>query len=123
MATVTHIKQENTNQGLGYKVLTWAGISQANPTGDYADATGWVIASVDWEGTPGATPVFDINPSNNTSSGAITSGGTITQFHATAVGWIGCGNNTIAACKIRPVLTSGGDGTTNITCYVHLVRY
>lgn len=107
------------NQTTNEMTVQWTGITQAAPSGDYVDIGSWLISSVDWEGTPGATPTLQLQGSNATTppAGASTA---LSQYTASATGLIAGNPN---ACRfIRPALSAGGDGTTNISCTVYFVR-
>lgn len=108
------------NVGPNQQTIQWS-ITQAAPNGDFVDVAGWLIASVDWEGTPGgSSPAFTLNGANGASVPSAGGGTAIAAYNASAAGLIAGSPN---ACRwIAPTLATGGDGTTAMTCTVLLVR-
>lgn len=100
-------------------LVQWTGITQAAPNGDWVDIAGWLISSVDWEGTPGAAPALQLQASNGNTFPEATQSA-LTQYSASAAGLIAGSPNAVVG--IRPALASGGDGTTNMSVNVLLVR-
>jgi hypothetical protein len=119
MATIPAVIQSGSEGvGAGSRIITWTGLTTANNAGDYIDVTGWLIASVDWQGVFGAAGNFALNGTNFRVSPPV--GTALSVFTATAVGLIS--PSPLSCALIKPVLASGGDGTTLVNCAVMLVR-
>lgn len=119
MATIPALMQ-SANEGVsaGSRIITWTGLTTANNAGDYMDITGWLIASIDWQGVFGAAGNFTLNGTNFMVSPPV--GSALSVFTATAVGLIAAA--PLSCAMIKPVLVSGGDVNTLVNCAVMLVR-
>lgn len=122
MTTITNTgpnPSDHLGMDTGWRMCEWLDLTNVATQGAFVDVSGWLIASVEWKGTFSNAAQFDIQGTNFPESPP-GSPSTITVFSATAAGLI---TTSPLACRaIRPVLTSGGDGSTDVSCRVLLVR-
>jgi hypothetical protein len=102
--------------------VTWSGLLNGD-VGDAYDLQGFFVASVEWEGTPGAGFAGQTQISNKPASvGVPSQWSSVSGLQATSSTELIPGNTIPYAMQVRPNVT-GGDGTTNMTCRLALMYY
>jgi hypothetical protein len=102
--------------------VTWPGLLNGD-VGDAFDLQAYFIASVEWEGTPGAGFQGQTQISNKPASvGAPSQWTNVSVLQATSATELLPGNTIPYAMQVRPSVTAG-DGTTNMTCRITLMFY
>jgi hypothetical protein len=96
----------------GFLIITWSGLLNGD-SGDPFDISGWEFGSIEWQGTPGAGFAGQLQATID-PAGAPASWTSLTNFAATAVGFVQPPNvYPVYARFIRPLI-SAGDGTTSM---------